>query len=398
MEKSYKWGILLANHYCVRDVDNEVKVHEYEFLSDLPKDMIWFSDMDREILWQTDYVQRGLDIKDSQYFNFDLGDFLEKYGLTYGFDFIEKTLELAEIHFRLDYKTNSLATGMKNGLKNHSVYMDKLSVKDDDFQIRLNRSFLEKNIALQNPIILDKWEDDLDEIVLRKNGLVYWHELKDVLVPDVFAPPSSIQFLSRLDMVNFGNLSDYLNKLNKPFLIHCLKKNYLVKHQELENIMSSRDVYFNFAITKRMERQYITSAEYDYMKYFYEYEIDEVVVFNEYCTLEDLLKRFGFLDIKHLDLMYFSLVYQTFFENMILALQSKFFLEKNADVLSAFLSAYEKKSLFRLAIMLQQNGFNVIELGCNKLKLGIESEKKADSWGKLNEIIYKLDYDIENNY
>lgn len=381
--------------FILKDIFNG-KIIENNFNNhlELDKSAIWLSDLPKEELWRKGIFY----VKHDKYLNISfsqlkklIGNSLEK--LLFVF---EKTITLAINTYHIDLSEDSLSLAIKNGFqktKEETIISDKI------FSF-IRRSYQEEVFCIEEHDYLQLLKSGYREICIKKNGILYSNDIiNNIKLPNHHKyelwDTVKIEREMKKNMVDKTNLptQEYLlnYKSESLYLVHFDKKELKNKFKSQEDILLCND--FMFTLTKRLDRNWITSTELSYLNNFFDFNIVKVLYFPEKLSHDRLNEWYQLDKMKLNDLSYFSIVLTLLMENYTLSLFEKQYTQDNqsVNILNTFVSSQEKKDLLIMSVILNANKFKVYSYGKNKINLLVDNNSDMK---KLNDLIQKAGYYI----
>lgn len=370
MEK-IKVGILLLDEKIIY---YQNKMETFTDIKKIPEDILWYSDIQKEQLWRLGYLNK-LNIKHENYLNTpfnqirnvindsDLKKFLAK--IYYLFN------EIINISFN-KYNLNIHSSELYKGI---NIFNESESEKviPNFISNALKKSYQEEIIYLSDEESKEYENNGYNLLTMKKNGMVYCKDiLNNIYIPDDGFIVLSLQDLIRqVKELKYSSITEYLSNLQQPFLFNYSQKNLRLKYKDIENIFINNE--YTYDLTKRIERDWLTSYEFEYLKHFYDFNYSNIILFHNSISKDSIFNTYGLKGIEDYgDISYFSIILTILAENYSLALQSKN--NMNVNYLNTFVSAYEKKELIALSILLLKQGYILKSFGKNKIYFYINNE------------------------
>lgn len=347
-------GILSFKHKMVVFMQNgKITINPLitEKINNLPQSVVWLSDLTQDELWRTGLTSKML-IKHNKYLNTPFEN------IYHNIDYADTSTTLSKMYFLL-------------------INLFKIC---QQHEFAIEEPTLAKSIKLRQPLssneVLHEAKSDTVKCItehqrieyvknnyivetIKENGLIYLHNhIQKIEIPNIQTSEKVV--FKKIK----NNLDEYQDKL---FLCKCTSITPKNQYQYIQLPYNK-----SFKVKNRLyEKEWFTSHEYDFMKAFFHFEISEILLFqHSYKFNKKIIPQYKNID-------FFSIVKTIYYENLWLSL-----MEGN-DIESVFLSAYEKKKLFLLSILLIEKGYVVYEYGNNNITVLRHPKQNKDDLIKI---------------
>lgn len=351
-------GVLLTQlNYALYENDKGERI----ILSDLnqiPNDVVWFSDMDKEELWLSQYIANN--VKDRNFFNTDIYKILDLIS-NLNDETSERANRLLTViqhiimlcntltkEFSLDHDVSSLWYGM--------IDNSKFQLHENDFAYHLYQPF---NYCLNETKLNQMIENGYVSYSFKKNGCMYASEYinKVQKLPNLKNSKkyTKKELLQAAKATGSEDITDVLNKIQAPYLVKI--NNRQVKPFFKNSTQTLHSFTKTYTLDKHIERIWMTSHEYKLTNGYVNYGIDEIIVLSEEPSNIELPTIN--------ELSYFSISVCIALENFIISKQEKRRNDFFVTIENAFVQSYYKEDLLKLSMLLEENGFVVYSFGKN---------------------------------
>lgn len=383
----------VLNYAMYIDNNEPNKYFEYsDFnINDLPTDVLWFSNLNKDDLWISGYLITH-NIKDNQFFNTHFNSLMKAVSSS-----IEPiNLILKKMLFIFE-KLVSMGIVVANAkYDNHiNTFSYSLNLNSRNKIPDLPQELKEILPFLHQPTcktVLDSElymleESEMIPITLKRNGIVYVENVLENLNLPTLESHFNYQILDYHNLIaelknycfsigkEYRDIQTSLNYVELPFIVNVSNREVKPLYQKSKVMLSGTEV--TKTLSEHLERSWLTSEEFHLLSKFFNFKISKAIFFDKLDNSQ-ILPEYAIKIPQITNISYFSLISCIFLENYLISLYDR---ERNSeylDLLGVFISAKEKTDLLIVSMLLEEKGFKVVSYGNNKINLFVRNASEIE--------------------